>query len=262
MRRAHGEGAAGQRRRSFACQRARLDPLTSGGLLKRRASGGPAPAAGGRTDTFGRGDGGTPLVAALFWGHREVADVLAATGVHPRNLRAAAGVGDEALVDDLAGTPEAGAHRGFYRPHSGFPAWTPRNDPQEVLDEALAYASRSGRVRVLGPLVEKGARVEADVYRGTPLIWAASVGRAAAVERLLDLGADPMGRGSYGGESHSKQVTPLHLAAASGDAATVKVLFDAGADPEAVDGHGYGTPAGWARHDGHDDIAELLEDSR
>ena len=29
--------------------------------------------AGGRLDLSARGDGGTPLVAALFWGHREVA---------------------------------------------------------------------------------------------------------------------------------------------------------------------------------------------
>ena len=29
-------------------------------------------AAGGRTDLSARGDGGTPLIAALFWGHREV----------------------------------------------------------------------------------------------------------------------------------------------------------------------------------------------
>ena len=30
-------------------------------------------AAGGRTDLSARGDGGTPLIAALFWGHRDVA---------------------------------------------------------------------------------------------------------------------------------------------------------------------------------------------
>ncbi len=198
-------------------------------------------------------------MAALFWGHREVTDALAPAGVHPRNLRAAAGVGDRALVDELAGTPEVGAHRGFYRPHSGFPAWKPSNDPQEVLDEALAYGARSGRNHVLEALVDHGARLEADVYRGTPLIWAASTGRSATVERLLALGADPGGRGSYGGESHGKEVTPLHLAAASGDAATVKILLDAGADPSEVDGHGYGTPGSWARHDGHHDIAELIE---
>src|SRR5438874_5600821 len=40
--------------------------------------------AGARTDLFARGDGGTPLVAALFWGHREVAALL---GREPLNLR-------------------------------------------------------------------------------------------------------------------------------------------------------------------------------
>jgi ankyrin repeat protein len=216
-------------------------------------------AAGARTDTFARGDGGTPLVAALFWGHREVSGILARDGAHPRNLRAAAGLGDLALVNELVGTAQAGAHRAFYRPHSGFPAWTPSAEPQEVLDEALAYAARSGRVSVLDVLVGRGARLEADVYRGTPLIWAASTGQAAAVTRLLELGADPIGRGNYGGDSHGHRVTPLHLAAASGNAATVSVLLDAGADASAIDGHGYGTPAGWARHGGHPDIADRIE---
>jgi hypothetical protein len=199
-------------------------------------------------------------VAALFWGHREVADLLVQRcGIQPRNLRAAAGVGDLQLVEELAGTPEAGAHRGFYRPHAGFRAWTPSDDRQEVLDEALTYAARAGRVNVLAALVGHGADVDRDVYRGTPLIWAASTARAEAVRQLLILGADPRHRGSYGGEDHGRDVTPLHLAAASGDAETVTVLLDAGADPTAVDGHGYGDPAGWARHAGHAEIAEFIE---
>ena len=215
--------------------------------------------AGARADTFGRGDGGTPLIAGLFWGHREVADRLVARcGVQPRNLRAAAGAGDLTLVTELIGTTQAGAHRGFYRPHSGFPAWTPRAGAQEVVDEALAYAARSGRTHVLRALVAAGARVDADVYRGTPLIWAASTGRAGAVAELLRLGADPIGRGDYGGEDHGRQVTPLHLAAAGGDTDTVEVLLGAGADPALADGHGYGNPADWARHSGHTDIAELI----
>lgn len=73
--------------------------------------------AGARSDTFARGDGGTPLVAA---------------------------------------------HRGFYRPYSGFPAWAPSDDPQEVLDEALAYAARSGCTSGLDALVAHGARLESD----------------------------------------------------------------------------------------------------
>ena len=74
--------------------------------------------AGARTDLFARGDGGTALVQALFWGHREVAELL---GREPANLRVAAGVGDLELIRQLVGTPEAGAHRGFYRPHGGLP---------------------------------------------------------------------------------------------------------------------------------------------
>ena len=73
-------------------------------------------------DVSARGEGGTPLVVALFWGHAQTADLLAERGgVHPRNLRAAAGLGRADLIEDLAGTPQAGAQRGFYRPHSGFP---------------------------------------------------------------------------------------------------------------------------------------------
>ncbi|MGH2914798.1 MAG: ankyrin repeat domain-containing protein [Solirubrobacteraceae bacterium] len=74
--------------------------------------------AGARADLSARGDGGTPLVQALFWGHREVVELL---GREPANLRVAAGLGDLGLIRRLAGTPAAGAHRGFSRPHGGFP---------------------------------------------------------------------------------------------------------------------------------------------
>ena len=120
--------------------------------------------AGGRLDLSARGDGGTPLIAALFWGHREVVPLL---GLEPGNLRVAAGLGLPELIDELAGTPRAGAHRAFYRPHGGFPAWEPTDDPQEVLDEALVWAAKADRVTVLPQLVGLGARVEADPYRGT-----------------------------------------------------------------------------------------------
>ena len=164
-------------------------------------------------DVSARGDGGTPLVVALFWGHREVTEVLAEHGVHPRNLRAAAGLGRLDLVEELVApdgrlAPEAGAHRAYYRPHSGFPDWRPSDDPQEVLDEALAWAARSDRVEVLEPLVARGARPDADVYRGSALMWAAASGRAAAVRRLLELGADPSGRSTFGGPTHGEGVTP------------------------------------------------------
>jgi ankyrin repeat protein len=102
--------------------------------------------AGARVDVEAHGAGGTPLVAALFWGHREASALLAAAGIHPRNLRVAAGLGRPDLVRacftaDGSLTPQARAARGSYRPHSGFPAWQPTDDRQEILDEALVWAA-------------------------------------------------------------------------------------------------------------------------
>ena len=187
-------------------------------------------AAGARPDVSARGDGGTPLVVALFWGHREVAELLAEHGVRPRNLRAAAGLGRLDLIEELVApdgrlAPAAGAHRAFYRPHGGFPHWQPSDDPQEVLDEALAWAARSDRADALGVLVARGANLEADVYRGTPLTWAAAFGRTAAVRRLIALGADPNGRGTFGGPTHGEGVTALHLAAGDGHLETIHALL-------------------------------------
>jgi len=211
--------------------------------------------AGAPTDVSARGDGGTPLVVALFWGHREVVDLL---GFEPRNLRVAAGLGKLEQIRELAGTPAAGAHRGFYRPHGGFPAWQPSDDPQEVLDEALVWAAKSDRVEALPMLVELGARVDADPYRGTPLAWAAAAGRAAAIRTLLELGADPSRRGTFGGPDHGEGVTALHLAAQAGQREAVAALLDAGADPTIEDELHHGTPAGWASFGGHEELAQLL----
>jgi ankyrin repeat protein len=213
-------------------------------------------AAGARTDLSARGDGGTPLVAALFWGHREVVDLL---GLEPRNLRVVAGLGRVDLIDELVGTPAAGAHRGFYRPHGGFPAWQPSDDPQEILDEALVWAAKADRVEAIDRLVEVGADIEADPYRGTPLAWAAANGRVSAIRRLVELGADPNGRGTFGGPGHGEGVPPLHLAAQSGKEAAVDLLLELGADQTIRDAIHHGTAAGWAAHGCRPDLADRLE---
>jgi ankyrin repeat protein len=212
-------------------------------------------AAGARTDLSARGDGGTPLVAALFWGHREVAELL---GGEPANLRVAAGLGDLDLIRALAGTPEAAAHRGFYRPHGGFPAWQPSDDPQEILDEALVWAAKSDRVEAIRLLVELGARLDADPYRGTALTWAAAGGRIASIRKLVALGADPNRRGTFGGPSHGQGVTALHLAAQSGRREAVVTLLELGADPLLLDELHGGTALGWARSGGHAELADVL----
>ena len=214
-------------------------------------------AAGARTDLSARGDGGTPLVVALFWGHREVAGLL---GRHPVNLRVAAGLGDLELIRELAGTPQAGAHRAFYRPHGGFPAWQPSDDPQEVLDEGLVWAAKSDRVEAIRHLVDLGARVDADPYRGTALTWAAVNGRVAAVRALVELGADPNQRGTFGGPSHGEGAAAIHLAAQAGRREAVVTLLELGADPLLLDNLHGGNARGWAGVGGHPELADILPD--
>jgi ankyrin repeat protein len=214
--------------------------------------------AGAHVDVPARGDGGTPLVVALFWGNRATAELLAEHGLQPRNLRVAAGLGRLDVLDELIGTPEAGARRGFYRPHSGFPAWQPSDDPDEVRDEALAWAARNDRVEALDLLVERGAAIEADVYRGTALSWAAACGRVDAVRRLVELGAHPSRRSTFGGPGHGEGTTALHLAAQNGNLDVIRVLLELGADPTIRDRLYGGTPADWAEHGGHFAARDLL----
>jgi hypothetical protein len=214
--------------------------------------------AGARTDVSARGDGGTPLVVALFWGNNATAELLCERDTAPGNLRVAAGLGRVELIDRLVGTHAAGAHRGFYRPHSGFPLWQPGDDPQEVLDEALSWAARSDRVEALDALVAHGAAPDGEVYRGTALSWAAACGHAAAIRRLVALGADPSRRTTFGGPEHGEDVTALHLAAQGGHLDAIRALLDLGADRTVTDGLYGGTPANWAEHGGHAAARELL----
>ena len=220
--------------------------------------------AGARTDLAAHGEGGTPLAAALFWGHATTADFLAEREVTPANLRIAAGLGRRDLIDGFVlpggGLSEtAGQARAFYRPHTGFPPWQPADDAQEILDEALVWAAKSGRTDVLGRLVELGADVDADPYRGTALTWAAVNGHVAAVGRLIELGADVNRKATFGGPDHGRGVTAIHLAAQNGQMAAVQALIAAGADPAIADDIYGGPAAGWAAQGGHQSIVAYLE---
>ncbi len=221
-------------------------------------------AAGAAVDCAAHGAGGTPLAVAAFWGHREAVDVLERAGVVPPNLRIAASVGRRDLVSacfaaDGALTNAATSDRAFYRPHSGFPPWTPTEDRQEVLDEALVWAAKSGRIDVLALLLEHGAHIDGAPYRGTPLIWAAANGRHDTIHRLLDHGADVNQRTTFGGLSHGSGVTALHLAAQNNHALAVRALLDRGADASITDALYHATPRGWAEHDGATEALRLLE---
>jgi ankyrin repeat protein len=210
------------------------------------------------------GDGGTPLAFALFWGHRELAERLAQVAIVPRNLRIAAALGRIDLMRSFFAAddsllPEAGQAREFHRPHSGFPPWRPTNDPHEIIDEALGWAARNGRVEAMALLLEHGARIDAEPYNGTALHWAVSREQLDGVAFLLDRGADINRRGAFGG---ARGVTALHVAAAwEGKPASARMLMERGAEVMILDDQFKATPIGWATHFGkaaiRDEIIEL-----
>jgi len=219
--------------------------------------------AGADLEAEAHGSGGTPLIFALFWGHREVADLLGRHSLAPRNLRVAAGLGNVELLDHCSSgqnqlTAEACAARGFYRPHSGFPDWQPSTNPQEVLDEALVWACKSGRTEVLPRLAQAGARLDSDPYRGTPLIWAAVRNRVETARWLLEHSANVNQKATFGGVSHGQGVTALHMAAQSGHLSTVQLLIEKGADPAIRDDQYHSDAAGWADHFGQIAVRDYL----
>src|SRR5690606_27397182 len=110
------------------------------------------------------------------------------------------------------------------------------------------WAGKSGRTEVMPLLVARGARVDADPYRGTPLLWAAANGRVEAARWLLEHGADVNQRASFGGASHGEGATALHLAAQHDHVEVIDALLARGADPTIRDALYDSTPVGWAEH--------------
>jgi len=216
---------------------------------------------GGSLQLSARGDGGTPLVQALFWGHRDLAEDLARHGVFPCNLRVAAGLGRLDLVEsffDSSGklTAEAGHQREFYRPHPGFPTCTPTDNPQEILDDALLYAAKNGRINILQFLVDRGANVDGAPCRLRALNWVASNEKLIDVmEWLLDHGADVHG---CAGSGAPIRPTPLHEAASSGNLAGVRLLLERGGDNTLRESEYNSTPLGWANHFGRNETRDYL----
>ena len=141
------------------------------------------------------GEGGTALVHALFYGHSEAADFLATRAIVPSNLRVAAGLGRvdlmEQFFDELCNlTDDAGKHRQWYRANEEFPEKPTRDDPQEILDEALCYACFNNRLDAARFLLERGANPNAKPFYATALHFAVAKDNIELVDILMEAGAD------------------------------------------------------------------------
>jgi Ankyrin repeats (3 copies) len=166
----------------------------------------------------------TPLQTATYHGSREAVDVLVErTGLLPDAFYIAAAADD---IERLAawfdgGRLRPGAMR--ERPNLADVGWPPcppaRDDPADVLAEALSLAAQLDRTR--------------------------------ACEELLARGADPSSAPLYG-------ITPLHFAASMNRRESVAILVRRGAPLDARDRLHQGTPLEWALHHGVTDDALLM----
>ena len=210
------------------------------------------------SDAHGK-EGGSPLSYALFYAKAYMGDALAP--VYPDNLRAAAALGrDLGRFVAGEGLTDAAYHGlDFYAPVF-FPEWQRTYSRQEVLDEALAWASRNNQCSAMASLVDLGADVNANAFRGTALLWACYADKVDAARWLLEHGADPDLRHDWGGEGHGVAAVAMHLAAQHNCVGCVRLLLDSGADPDIVDGAHGGTPAGWAEFGGATDTLKILRE--
>lgn len=206
--------------------------------------------------------GGSPLALALLYAQSEMGEWLADPPV-PDNLRTAAALGRdlERFLDEDALTPQAAEGLDFYRPLRVFPVWERTLSRQEILDEALCWAARHDRCNSMRRLVELGANVNANPYRGTALTWSVYGDKVAAARWLLDEGADPDLRHDFGGEGHGVGAVAMHLAAQFGAVGCLRLLLDRGADPNLRDEAFQGTPLDWAEYGGAAEAARMLREA-
>lgn len=133
----------------------------------------------------------TAIETALYHGARDTADLLAERGIEPYALWSAAALGRVDLLPELLGG-RPGGHRPNLADVGWQPGPPPRDDPQEILDEALCFAALNGHDESVEWLLDHGADVTGAPYLGmTPLHFAAQFGRLSTVRLLLARGADP-----------------------------------------------------------------------
>jgi len=179
--------------------------------------------------------GETPLMSALYRGHKDMVDFLVEAGA-PLDLFAAAATGRmDALERNLPLSRDA---VGGY----AYDGWTP-----------LHLAAFFGHVAAAERLLDAGADASAaskNSLANTPL-HAATAGKHSAVALLL------IARGADVHAVDSARHTPLHIAAENDLQDVVRALRAAGADPHAVDAEDK-TPLSRAAAKNLNEVVDLL----
>jgi ankyrin repeat protein len=168
---------------------------------------------------------------AVLLGNIEIAVLLAEAGPE------AAPAGGPALGPEAG--PAGGPTAGGEPPAASDPA------------ERLAAACMRGDASTVDRLVATDPGLPVRLIAEAPdlLIRAAELDRPDAVRLLVRVGFDVNGR---------QRITPLHEAAYNGSAGMARLLIELGADPNVRDAEFDATPAGWAEHSHHDDLAAYL----
>ena len=186
--------------------------------------------------------GETPLMAALYRGHRDLAGALAdaasAAGL-PLDVFAAAALGRLEALEAALGTPGA-VHRYSYD------GWTP-------LHLAAFFGNAAAVERLLTAGADVGA-VSRNPLQNTPLHAAVAGGHQEVSLRLIERGADV-------NAVDSGRHTPLHIAAEAGYVPIVRALLARGGDPHAVDAEDR-TPLSRAAARNHAAIIDLINVER
>ena len=190
-----------------------------------------------------RGDGGTPLHAALRMGHSEVALFLlqhyakpnVKDGRYQAPLHIASNQGYTDVIQSLI---TRGADL---------------NAEDRECETPLSLASRHGRIEAIRLLLQHGADVNHQgSFERAPLHVASNYGHHELVRSLLNGGADANAKDQY-------LQSPLHLASDLGYVAVASVLFAHGAEVDGRDVRGW-TPLHMASSGGQVEAVRMLLD--
>lgn len=178
--------------------------------------------------------GASAVLTAVYYGAREVAQLLVDSGIE-LDVWEAAAYGDAARVWALTDTAPALVRA---LSHDG---WTP-----------LHLGAFFGHADVARRLLSNGADVHAYSANGManqPLHAACANGKCDLAALLLGAGADP--------NAPARGYAPLHLAAQNGDLPLIELLIEKGADPNAREDGGK-TPLAMAAEAGETEAVALL----